>query len=341
MPMATIYDVAREAGVSISSVSNALHGKNKVSEKTRIKIEQAIEKLGYSVDPAASSLKSNSTKVIGLIVPSIDSAFFPSVISGLQGVLEESGYIINFYSTNFSFDMEQKYVRTLLDYRVDGIIIDSVATNTRFLSSLANLKCRSKRVPVIAIERDLTEIGITSVFADNKKGGRMAAEHLLSMNVKRAAHIYGKHSAPWSQDRLEGFREVYKEAGIEVPYWRIADGEFTIRGGKDAANKLLENGKIDGIFASNDLSAVGAMQALKSKGYDIPSDIKIIGYDNTYVTSLTAPTLSTVEIPKTELGANAGKAVLCAIEAHDKPEVEKIELPPKLIPRESTVGCDE
>ncbi len=334
--MATIYDVAREAGVSISSVSNALHGKNKVSEKTREKIEQAIEKLGYSVDPAASSLKSNSSKVIGFIVPSIDSAFFPAVISGLQGVLEKNGYIINFYSTNFSMAMEQKYVRTLIDSRVDGIIIDSVSTNERFLTALSDLYCRSKPVPVIAIERDLTEYNLTSVFSDNTKGGRMAAEHLLSSGVKRAAHIFGKHEAPWSIDRLNGFREIYKDAGIEIPYWRIADGDFTLQGGRDAANKLMDNGKFDGIFASNDLSAAGAMQSLKAAGKRVPEDIKLIGFDNTYVTSLTTPTISTIEMPKYELGEQAGEAVLRAIRSGQKPEIEQIELPLNLVIRESS-----
>ena len=334
---ATIWDVAREAGVSIASVSNALTGKKKVSDETRRKIDEAATRLGYTADPAASSLKTRSSHIIGLIVPSIDSAFFPAVISGLQAILEENGYIINFYSTGFNEKVEQKYVDTLLSSRADGIILDSVSLDRGFLESMASLGNAKKRVPVVALERDLTDCGLTSVFADNYRGGRLAAAHLAACGVKRPAHIYGLADAPWSAERLDGFRDGLAEAGIELMNEYIRGGDFTIQGGALAAHSLLAEGREpDGIFASNDLSAAGAMQSLAEFGRRIPDDTALIGFDNTYVTSLTTPTISTINVPKQRLGEEAGKAVLGLIEHGGG--VEKIELPVTLIERESTGG---
>ena len=328
--MPTIWDVAKEAGVSISSVSNALNGKNKVSESTRARIDAAVRKLGYTVDPAASSLKSRSTRIIGLIVPSIDSAFFPAVISGLQSVLERNGYIINFYSTGFSAGVEEKYVKTLLDAKVDGMIIDSVSLNGSFISSLSELSIGKKRVPVVALERDLTESGLTSVYADNYKGGRMAAAHLLSRGSKCPAHISGKPTAPWSAERMRGFRDVLAEAGLELPGSRVACGGFTLNGGREAVGSLRD---FDSVFAANDLSAVGAMQALLERGVRVPEDVKVIGFDNTYVTHLTTPSVSTIDLSKERLGIDAGEAILRALSGG---KVENIELPLTLMSRRST-----
>ena len=334
--MATIWDVAKEAGVSISSVSNALNGKNKVSEKTRERIDAAVKKLGYTVDPAASSLKSRSTRVIGLIVPSIDSAFFPAVIGGLQGVLEKNGNIINFNSTDFSEGDEEKYVKTLLDANADGLIIDSVSRRESFLSSLSGLSNGKKRVPVIALERDLTGLGLTSVYADNYKGGRMAAEHLLSRGSKHPAHIFGRPTAPWSHERLKGFLDVLGESGIEFSDRHLTNGGFSLSGGRKAAEQLLSVGGFDAIFAANDLSAVGAMQALLQSGVRVPEDVRLIGFDNTYVTSLTTPTLSTIDLSKKRLGKEAGEAVLRALSGEKS--AEHIELPLTLICRRSSEG---
>lgn len=331
----TIWDVAREAGVSISSVSNALNGKKNVSDETRKKIDEAVKKLGYIADPAASSLKTKSSHIIGLILPSIDSAFFPAVISGLQNALEKNGYIINFYFTGFNKKVEEKYIRTLLSNRADGIILDSVNCDESFLGSVTSLRYGKKRVPVIAIERNLTHLGLTSVFADNHLGGMMAAEHLAACGVRKPAHIFGLEAAPWSSERFEGFKSGLAQAGIEFDPSLLARGDFSLTGGNAAAGKLLSDGReFDGLFASNDLSAVGAMQALAEYGRRVPEDTAIIGFDNTYVTSLTTPAISTINIPKQRLGEEAGAAVIRAIESGGS--VEKIELPLTLIERRST-----
>ncbi len=332
----TIRDVAREAGVSIASVSNALNGKKKVSDETQARIEEAVKRLGYVADPTASSLKSGSSHIIGLIVPSIDSAFFPAVIAGLQSTLERRGYIINFYATDFVAENEKKYLSALLASKVSGIIIDSVSTSRAFLSSLSGLSSAKRRIPVIALERDLTEFGLTSVFTDSFAGGRLAAEHLLSMGVRHPAHISGRASAPWSHDRLDGFCSVLSEAGIALPSELIESGDFTLDGGYSAASRLMaRDGSIDGIFAANDLSAVGAMRALLDVGRRIPEDIALVGFDNTYITSLTTPTVSTVEIPKDKFGSLVGEAVIRAIEGSGA--VERIELAARLIERASSM----
>ncbi len=332
---ATIWDVAREAGVSIASVSNALTGKNKVSDETRRKIDEAAARLGYSPDPAASSLKTNHSHVIGLIVPSIDSAFFPAVIRGLSRVLGENGYIINFYSTGFNEAVEEKYIRTLLAGRADGIILDSVSEKEDFLRSLTGLTHGKKKVPVIALERDLTPFGLTSVWADNRLGGRLAAEHLAAKGVKRPAHIYGLRAAPWSRDRYEGFREGLAEAGVPFDENRVGDGGFTLEGGYAAAEELLRDGRrFDGLFAANDLSAIGAMKAMERHGLRIPEDAALIGFDDIDASALTTPSVTTIHVPKTELGKQAGEAVMRAVEGSE--DVGSIRLPLTLVGRRSS-----
>ncbi|MBQ8641103.1 MAG: LacI family DNA-binding transcriptional regulator [Clostridia bacterium] len=332
---ATIFDVAKEAGVSISTVSNALTGKKNVSAGTRARIDAAVRKLGYSTDPAASSLKSRNSHIIGLIVPSIDSAFFPAVISGLQSVLEENGYIINFYATGFNAAVEEQYIQTLLRSRADGIILDSVSTDRNFLRSVTTLGGSSKSVPVIALERDLTDLGLTSIYADNYSGGKMAAAHLIQRGAKRIAHIIGLAAAPWSHDRHAGYRDALAEAGLPYIPELIVQGDFSLLGGYRATGQLLASGEpFDGIFAANDLMAVGVIKALNAYGIRVPEDVCVAGFDNTYVAALTTPPVTTIDIPKYQLGVQAGEAVIRAMESGAAGE--KICLPLRLMERRSS-----
>ena len=332
---ATIFDVAEEAGVSISTVSNALTGKKKVSAETRERIDAAVRKLGYSTDPAASSLKSRHSHIIGLVVPSIDSAFFPAVISGLQSVLEENGYIINFYATGFNAAVEEKYIQTLLHSRADGIILDSVSTDRNFLRSVTSLGSSRKNVPVIALERDLTDLGLTSIYADNYRGGKMAALHLAEKGAGRIAHIVGLAAAPWSHDRHAGYRDGLEEAGLSYDPKLVVQGDFSLLGGYRATEELLGSGeKFDAIFAANDLMAVGVIKALCAHGIRVPEDVFIVGFDNTYVAALTTPPVTTIDIPKYQLGVQAGEAVMRALETGETGE--RICLPLRLMERRST-----
>lgn len=332
---ATIFDVAREAGVSIASVSNALTGKKKVSAETRERILAAVARLGYEVDPLASSLKSRSSHIIGFIVPSIDSAFFPAVIGGLQSVLEKAGYTINFYATDFTAEREEKAIRSLLAGRADGIVLDSVSTDETFLRSLSALEYNKKRVPVIALERDLTRLGLSSIYADNHRGGCLAAAHLATRGVRHPAHICGRISAPWSKDRLDGFAEGLTAAGLYLDPALTVRGDFSLHGGYLAAEQLIATGiPFDSVFAANDLMAVGAIKALTAHGLRVPEDVVVVGFDNTYISALTSPPVTTVDIPKRRLGEEAGAAILRAIETPS--ECERIPLPLQLIERRSS-----
>ncbi len=330
----TIWDVAKEAGVSISTVSNALTGRKNVSEDLRLRIDGAVKKLGYRADPAASSLKSRSSHMIGFIVPSIDSAFFPAVIRGMQAVLEERGYVINFYATGFHEAAEKQYVRMLMAARADAIILGSVSRDREYLRSLASLEAGGKPIPVVALEQNLTGCSLSSVYIDNRAGGRMAAEHLLEMGVRRPAHILGLEDAPWSAERWEGFREAFAEAGIDLSAESVRAGGFTLEGGYRAAGQLIRSDRqYDGIFAANDLSAAGCLQALLERGIRVPEDIRLIGFDNIDLSALTAVPITSVDVPKGQLGKEAGYAVLRAME---NGAVEDISLPLTLIRRRST-----
>ncbi len=332
--MATIKDVAREAGVSISTVSNTLNGSKFVSEDLRERVIETVERLGYVVNPAARGLKSHFSSVIGLIVPSVDSAFFPAVIGGLQETLKERGYVINFYSTDFNEETERDCLKRLLASRADGIILDSVSRDEGYLYSLQYLSCSGKTVPVVALERDLTRYGLSSITIDNRFGGSLAARHLVSCGARRVAHLFGRRSAPWSEERFEGFRDTLAECGVPFNEALMRNGDFTISGGWRAMQSLLESGiSFDGVFAANDLSAVGALKALQRAGCSIP----LVGFDDTYVSLLTEPSVTTIAVPKKELGNLAGSKI---IELVENPEPaaspEAIYLEVRLVVRHTT-----
>ena len=333
---ATIRDVAREAGVSIASVSNALNGKKKVSAQTMQRIEEAAHRLGYSADPAASSLKSRNSHRIGLILPCIDSAFFPAVIDALLPILEAHGYLLSFYSTGFDPERERACVESLLADRADGIVLDSVSTDGAYFRELSQLRMGSKRIPVVAMEQDLAQYGLSSVYVDNRAGGAMAAEHLLACGVKHPVHIHGLRTAPWARERCEGFWQVFREAGSGAEEARTVQGDFTLQSGRLAAEELMKRGiAMDGLFAANDLMAMGAMKALQEAGLRIPEEIALMGFDDTSLSPLVSPSLTSIEVPKTELGVQAGQVLLRALQSGGE-TAEDICLPLQLLARQST-----
>ncbi|HBR20561.1 MAG: Transcriptional regulator, LacI family [Parcubacteria group bacterium GW2011_GWA2_43_17] len=336
--MSNIKDVAKLASVSISTVSHTLRGTKPVSKKLKNKINEAIAELSYEVNPVASSLKSKKTNNIGLIIPGITRIFFPQVIKGIQDQCAKNGYNLTFCDSNEQLEKEKYSVHLLNSNWVDGIILGSVNTedDSEYWELLHKLGRRRKKIPIVSLERDLARVGIDSVMVNNIEGGCLATRHLIKCGCKNIVHITGPKYSCLANARQEGFRkELGKQKKMQVNEI-IAEGDFSPLSGYSTIKELLNTGRIfDGVFSANDQMAVGALKAIKEHGHQIPEDIKIVGFDNTFIASIVSPSLTTINVPKYQMGVAAVDLIMQKIATPDMEPVN-IELPINLIVRQST-----
>ena len=336
--MAGIKDVARRAGVSISTVSNVINGTKYVSGELRLRINRAIEELSYEVDPVARSLKSKKTMNIGVVITNISRIFFPHVIKGIQEEADKRGYSLTFCNTDDSAEKERRFVQMLESSWVDGIILNSVVAveEEEYFHKLANLGDKKKRIPVVSLERRLDRYGMDSVVVDNLQGGRLAARHLIDCGCRSIAYVMGPAGSCMSRDRQTGTEQELLEAGMRLKEKMVKQGDFSPLSGYQAVKELLASGEVpDGIFAANDQMAIGAVKAVRELGLRIPEEVKVIGFDNTFVASITEPSLTTVNVPKYKLGTAAVEMLFKRMETPGGEAVCK-ELPINLVVRRST-----
>lgn len=340
--MASIKDVANKAGVSISTVSNVINGKRYVSDELSVKVHKAIKELNYEADLIARSLKNSKSMTIGVIITSLSRVFIPQIINGMQKAAETYGYHLIIYATNDDFEKEKKYLRLLVNSRVDGIIIDTVADikDEEYYRSLSSLHKGDKRIPVVSIERNLSEYAVYSIYANNSRGAYLATEHLILMGCKSIAHISGPENIEMVLYRTKGYEDALEKYGLNQSGNYTESGDFSPASGYRAVKRLVENGvSFDGIFADNDQMAIGAIKALREFDIRIPEDVKIVGFDNTFVASIVRPSLSTINVPKYRMGWEAANKLYEMINDQDKQDLWKndsLELMTSLLIREST-----
>lgn len=229
-----------------------------------------------------------------------------------------------------------------MNSRVDGIIIDTVAdeNDENYYKSLSSLHKGDKRIPVVCIERNLSQYGVYSIYANNVKGAFMATEHLIQMGCKNIAHISGVEGIEMVMYRTKGYEEALEKYGMKVRRSHTENGDFSPFSGYRAVKRLLENGvEFDGIFADNDQMAIGAIKALREFDISVPERVKIVGFDNTFVSSIVRPSLSTINVPKYRMGWEAAEKLCEMINDSEKYEAltyEALELTTNLLVREST-----
>ncbi len=341
--MSSIKDVAKRAGVSISTVSNTLNGTRFVSDDLKDKIMDAVKELDYHVNPIARSLKNKVTMTIGVILTNMNRIFIPQMVCGMQEAATNLGYHLMIYNTNDDFEKEKAYVDILTNSRVDGIIVDSVAPldTVEYYHYLARLFHRGNRIPVVSIERNLEKYGISSVYVDNHMGGYKITEHLIRSGCKKIVHISGTQCSEMVTLRFAGYRQALADNGVALDERLTLTGDFSPLSGYRAIRSLLTNEvAFDGIFADNDQMAIGALKAVIENNLRIPEDVKIAGFDNTVVSSIVAPAVTTVNVPKRRMGEEAVNMLytmlLCCLEGESKPKITVKELASSLLIREST-----
>lgn len=347
--MASIKDVAKRAGVSIATVSNVLNSTKYVSEELQTKVNIAVQELGYEVDPIARNMKTKHTKTIGVITADMCGLFYPYVVRGIYEVLNKKGYSIIISDTNSindnlgGFEREYTNFKKLIANRVDGIIFASSVVESSaksYLKEMKKLANSKKKISLVSIERNFSKYGIDSVYSDSTAGAEKATNHLINIGCKKIGHITGPIYTEIAIDRMTGYKIAMEKAGFIVDENKmIMHGDYTHQSGYIAMKELLSYmPDIDGVFVANDQMAIGVLKALSELEKRVPEDVKVIGYDNVFITSIVEPSLSTISIRKKQMGIEAAKILINRIENKDmQTDTLAIELDTKLVVRKSSV----
>ncbi|MGV8980688.1 LacI family DNA-binding transcriptional regulator [Clostridium sp.] len=335
---ANIRDVAREANVSMSTVSRVINSNYPVKEETRIRVEEAVKKLNFSPNVLARSLVSQNTKTIGILVPSISNIFFPTVIKAIEYELRIKGYSIYLCDTDDKAEEEIKYIRSLMGRQVDGIIVIDPKTENMKNGFYETV---SSDIPLVSINGYNNNINCNFVLNDEASGARQAMQYLLKLGHENIIFVRGKESYSYDikEDVYNKFMEEnkldYKKRIIDIGEGnsnKTVDGTIKIM--RSELEKLKALKEPIAVFACNDLMAVGVMNACRIMNFDVPGDVSIIGFDNSYISTIVEPKLTTVDQNMYLLGENASKMLIDLIE-NENGKTSSIKLKTKLIIRNS------
>ncbi len=306
MPV-TIKDIARQAGVSHTTVSRALHGSPLISGETSRRIQQIAAELHYRPSSAARSLKTNRSQVLGVIVSHIDDPFFSEVLQGIDDIAQDNGYSLFIAASQHDPKRENSIVQTLREHRVDGVILCS----PRFTPDQSSL-LQSYEIPLVAVNNQAEQDYRFSIYHDDVDGGRQVCEHLIGLGHRRIAYLGDASSGRTTHERLTGIRTALEQAEVS-----LADEYIYQVAGNSAQQGYLAVDyylKLDplptAIICYNDMMAMGVLKGLRQAGLCAPGDISVTGFDNILVSDFTYPPLTTIDQPKRFLGAEAARMML-------------------------------
>ncbi|MGN7469707.1 catabolite control protein A [Brevibacillus sp. SAFN-007a] len=331
MPV-TIYDVAREAGVSMATVSRVVNGNPNVKPLTRKKVLAAIERLGYRPNAVARGLASKKTTTVGVIIPDISSLFFSELARGIEDIATMYKYNIILCNSDQRMEKELQLINTLLEKQVDGLLFLGAEIKEEHLQALT-----STSVPtVLAATRDADNV-LPSVSIDHFQAAYDATEALVSRGHKRIAMISSPPNDPLSGlMRYEGYKKALKDGGIEPDEELVATGNYFYESGLATTKAFLAlSNPPTAIFAANDEMAIGAIHAIQDSGLNVPGDIEVIGHDNIRLVEMVRPRLTSVVQPMYDIGAVAMR-LLTKYMNNEHVEEHVVLLPHRIEYREST-----
>lgn len=300
----TIKDIARILGISASTVSRALKDHPDINVDTKKAVNELAKKLKYQPNAVALSLKNSRSNTIAVIIPEIVHFFFSSVISGIEDVASQRGYTVIICQSNESYDREVANARTLLSHRVDGILV-SVSKETQTFTHLIDLQ--EGGIPLVFFDRIAPEINADQVIIDDMEAAYKATRHLIETGRTRIAHFAGPQNLLIGRDRLQGYMNALIEAGLPIDKRLIVEAD-NFEKARNAVVEMLDAGMVpDGIFAVNDMTAIGAMQTIQKRGYKIPDEISIVGFSDGRLSGITDPNLSSVDQHGYEMGITAAE----------------------------------
>lgn len=306
----TIKDIAREANVSIATVSRALNNKSNVDEYTKQNILKIAEELKYKPNFIARNLVKQETNVIGLVLPEIQGDFFTEIIKGIDQHAFPRGYNTVVAGSHSQRTIVESMIHFMDKSMIDGIIIMVPAVNDQIKEIIDR-----STIPVVLISGKNELVDIDTVSIDNYQGAYSMTDYLIKQGYTKIAHVRGPSNNNDAVERKKGYLDALKAYGIPVREDWIINGEFSLKGGEYAASRLLSLlDKPEVIFAGNDMMAIGCYKVIRAHGLKIPQDIGVTGFDDISISDLLNPRLTTVHVPISELGRTAANLLLNRIE---------------------------
>lgn len=304
----TIYDLATALDISIATVSRALKNDPVVSKKTKKKIFDLAEQMGYRTNYFARNLRVQQTNTIGMLVPKLNSNFINAVLAGVEQVTTEAGYDLIIAHSSESYKKEVANAKNLFEKRVDGLIA-SLSFDTENLDHFKPFK--DKGVPVIFFDRVEQEGNNTVVVIDNQKCGFQATQHLIEQGCKRILHITSSLKRNVYSLRFKGYKEALAENGIPFDESLLMINDLSETAGIESAMQVLKMDPMpDGAFITNDFMAAVFMRTLKQNGINIPADIAVVGFNNDAIGKLIEPALTTINYPGIDVGEVAARNLI-------------------------------
>jgi LacI family transcriptional regulator len=327
---ASIYDVARESRVSVFTVSAVVNNKSHVGKKLRERVEAAIRELNYRPNLIARSLAKQRTHTIGMIVPDIANPFFPMVVRGAEDAAQKHGYNLLLCNSDDSLDKEEKAIELLLSKRVDGILLTKAAGN--FRPPLVKM-IREVDTPFVLVMRTYPKLTKDAVITDDYQGAHDAVCHLARAGRRRIGLISGPLKISNAKARWQGFHDALQAQGLPFDPQLVIEGDYRIDSGFRAGHALLSH-RPDGIYVANHLMTIGLLQAAEEMGLSCPDDFGLVSFDDYPWLGVFRPRLTTVELPKHQLGREAAELLIERIGgSREKAAVRKLQ--PELRVRES------
>lgn len=312
----TIKDIARELGISPSTVSRALKDHPDISQATRDAVNELAARWNYRPNPIALSLKSGSSKTIGVIIPDVVHYFFSTVISGIEDVVYERDYNMILCQSNETYEHEVKSIRTLLSSRVDGILA-SVAKGTTEYNHFSSIL--EKDIPLVFFDRVAEDLETDKVVIDDEDGAYRAVIHLLRSGRKRIVHLSGPTNLPIARNRLNGYLRAMKEYRLTPSEEDVVRCDNIERAEEIIPLQLAREPRPDAFFVVNDLTAAQTLMIIKRHGLKVPTDIAIVGFTNSQIATLTDPGLTSVDQKGYEMGQLAARMLIDRIENMKRP----------------------
>ncbi len=295
-----IKQIAKEAGVSVATVSRVLNHPDDVAIGTREKIQKVMDENGYEPNWFARGLNFNVTKTLGLVLPHTLNTYYMEIANGVEEVARQKQYITFICNTEKTAYKEKEYIDQLISRKVDGIIlVHSLGLDEEYIKFI-----EKQNIPVVCIGKSKTKVNWSSVTVDSRAGAVEMLAHLISNGKRNVALLCGEDPEPENMDIVQGYKNVLRANGIEIDENYILDVENSVAGGYIGMRRIMSMPKMlpSAVFATSDYIAYGAMDAIKEAGLRIPEDISLGGYGNDRMTTLMDPKITTVEVPYRKMG---------------------------------------
>jgi LacI family transcriptional regulator len=329
---ATVRDVARKAGVSAMTVSRVINGATGVRPETRRAVERAITELDFVPNGVARGLMSSKSGTLGIIVPDISNPFFSILVRGAETVARRAGYRVSLCNSEGDLGLERQYIQDMISHRAEGVLIAPVGDRSK-----ANLGLLHRRkVPFVLIDRSVAGLACDLVQSDSLAGARMLVSHLVSVGHQRIAVIIEPDNVSTARERLEGYMAAMKAAGIKVAPQLVIRTTADRAGGYGAMQQILSfEPRPTAVFAVNNMTALGAMQAIRERGLVVPRDIALVCFDDVEHLAVLSPFLTVLNQPTEMFGTLGAQMLLDRVGGDSSGPPRVVVLPAELLVRES------